>query len=345
MRILLKATIAAAIMPSVFVVVAVADDRHVSSLDSTRLFPGADFKDDIDASTQSSNASNNRQSYDGKVYGKASVFPAFIRKMQQATGRIVNLPDGYSFHDHDVQTLYLTESSVRHTDVRVEGRTPLEDSEESLTAFYVQESTADAYFETDDDELCIPYVEGSAIYFNGGLPHQSIVKSGAVKLVGPFLMSTLESVGGPAGWCGTSSTDARKCELRCDDDCECPSSEGCFKDVQCFPPPSSSPSASPSNLPTSSPQVSPSTAPSVSPQVSPSTAPSVSPSVHPSAGPAGPMPTSSKASKSKAPKSSSSLQVQHMKSGGSSLFQTTFVGIRLVSIATLGTFFAFQLMD
>ena len=116
--------------------------------------------------------------------------------MQQATGRIVNLPEGYSFHDHDVQTLYLTESSVRHTDVRVEGRTPLEDSDESLTAFYVQEATADAYFETDDDELCIPYVEGSAIYFNGGLPHQSIVKSGAVKLVGPFLLSTLESVMG-----------------------------------------------------------------------------------------------------------------------------------------------------
>eukprot|EP00985_Skeletonema_marinoi_P015132 scaffold7744_cov102-Skeletonema_marinoi.AAC.1 len=122
--------------------------------------------------------------------------------MQQATGRIVNLQEGYSFHDVQVQTLYLTESSVRHIDARVEDKgdynikmTPLEDSDESLTAFYVQESTADAYFETDDDELCIPYVEGSAIYFNGGLPHQSIVKSGAVKLVGPFLLSTLESVG------------------------------------------------------------------------------------------------------------------------------------------------------
>mmetsp|Transcript_2162 Transcript_2162/g.3343 ORF Transcript_2162/g.3343 Transcript_2162/m.3343 type:complete len:237 (+) Transcript_2162:129-839(+) len=193
MRILLNAAIAAAIMPTGHIVV--ADDRHVSYLDGTRLFPDIDYSVKVDAATQSSDASNNRQSHDSRVYGKASVFPAFIRKMQQATGRIVNLPDGYSFHNHDVQTLYLTESSVRHTDVRVEGRTPLEDSDESLTAFYVQESTADAYFETDDDELCIPYVEGSAIYFNGGLPHQSIVKSGAVKLVGPFLLSTLESVG------------------------------------------------------------------------------------------------------------------------------------------------------
>ena len=194
MRILLNAAIAAAIMP--WVRVAVADDRHVSCLDRTRLFPDIDYSVKVDAATQSSDASNNRQPHDGKIYGKALVFPAFIRKMQQATGRIVNLPDGYSFHDVHVQTLYLTESSVRHTDVRVEGRTPLEDSDESLTAFYVQEATADAYFETDDDELCIPYVEGSAIYFNGGLPHQSIVKSGAVKLVGPFLLSTLESVMG-----------------------------------------------------------------------------------------------------------------------------------------------------
>ena len=299
MRILLNAAIAAAIMPAGHIVV--ADDRHVSYLDRTRLFPDIDYSVKVDAATQSSDASNNHQSHDGKVYGKASVFPAFIRKMQQATGRIVNLPDGYSFHDHDVQTLYLTESSVRHTDVRVEGRTPLEDSDESLTAFYVQESTADAYFETDDDELCIPYVEGSAIFFNGGLPHQSIVKSGAVKLVGPFLLSTLESVGGFLGYCGVDDDDARKCEVSCNsafDDC--PSGEQCFgtRTPDCVEPPSLSPSESPAV-------------------------------------------SSSKSSKGpKAGKVSSSLQVQQMKSSGSgsSLSLTSLVGISLVSIVALGTF-------
>ena len=93
--------------------------------------------------------------------------------------------------------MYLTESSPRHTDVRIKGMAPVDsqDSDESLVAFYVHEATAGAYFQTDHDDLCIPYVEGSAIYFNGGLPHSSIVKSGAVKLVGPFLLSSLESVG------------------------------------------------------------------------------------------------------------------------------------------------------
>eukprot|EP00986_Skeletonema_menzelii_P014760 scaffold10191_cov240-Skeletonema_menzelii.AAC.1 len=116
--------------------------------------------------------------------------------MQQATGKVVNLPEGYSYHAaQQVQTLYLTESSVRHTDCRLEGA-PVNPSDPngSLTAFYVQESTADAYFDIDDDEMCIPFLEGNVIYFNGGLPHNSVVKSGAVKLVGPFLLQGLKSV-------------------------------------------------------------------------------------------------------------------------------------------------------
>ena len=182
------AAIAATIMSSEHVM---ADDRHVKQLDSTHLFPDADFRVDIDAAS-SSDASNNRQYHeDGRVYGKASVFPAFIRKMQQVTGKLVNLPDNEA---QAVQTLYLTESSPRHTDVRVNGMAPV-DSQDSLVAFYVHEATADSHFETDDDELCIPFVEGSAVYFNGGLPHNSIVKSGAVKLVGPFLLSSLKCVG------------------------------------------------------------------------------------------------------------------------------------------------------
>ncbi len=186
------AAIAATIISSEHVM---ADDRHVKQLDSTHLFPDADFRVDVDAAS-TSDASNNRPYHqDGRVYGKASVFPAFIRKMQQVTGKLVNLPDDEA---QAVQTLYLTESSRRHTDVRVNGMAPVDsqDSVESLVAFYVHEATADSHFETDDDELCIPFVEGSAIYFNGGLPHNSIVKSGAVKLVGPFLLSSLESVGG-----------------------------------------------------------------------------------------------------------------------------------------------------
>ena len=193
-----NAVIAATIMSSKRIGV-VADDRHVKQLDSTHLFPDADFRVDVDAASTSDASSNRQYQYDdGRVYGRASVFPPFIRKMQQVTGKIVSLPEGQQVH-----TLYLTESSPRHIDERVNGKGPVdhEDTDGSLVAFYVQKTTADAYFVIDDDELCIPFVEGSAVYFNGGLPHNSIVKSGAVKLVGPFLLSSVEKVwfGGPPG--------------------------------------------------------------------------------------------------------------------------------------------------
>ena len=97
------------------------------------------------------------------------------------------------------QTLHLTKTSARHVDctMTVEGdkitNHPLEKSD-GLTSFYVQQAD-DAYLETDDDELCIPLVEGSAVSFNGGLPHRTVVKSGSVKLVGPFFLSSFASVG------------------------------------------------------------------------------------------------------------------------------------------------------
>ncbi len=277
--------IALAIMPSVSVASASARHGHVSPLDSTRLFPDADFRVDIDAATHTARAFDNGQRYDNdRAYGKAAVFPAFIRKMQEVTGKIVNLPEGLSYHDAQVQTLYLTGSSRRHTDSRIEGMTPLNPNEPdgSLTAFYVQESTADAYFDTDDDGMCIPYVEGSAIYFNGGLPHNSIVKSGAVKLVGPFLLSSLEAVGGG------------------------------------FPPPSALPSALPTSIP--------------------SAAPSKAPSVLPSTSPVPPTPGTKSSKRRKKATATSTLQVQKMTSGGSSL---AGVGVWVISLMSLGAFFSF----
>ena len=86
------AAIAATIMSSEHVM---ADDRHVKQLDSTHLFPDADFRVDVDAATHSSDTYFNYHDHEEfRVYGTASIFPAFIRKMQQVTGKIVNLPDG-----------------------------------------------------------------------------------------------------------------------------------------------------------------------------------------------------------------------------------------------------------
>ena len=217
--------IAAAIAASPSVVV--ADVRHVSPLESTRLFPDVDFQVDVDVAVQS-HSPNPCANKEGRRVGKAWVYPAFVQKLQKATGKTVDLP-GSSFQ---VQTLYITETTNPHVDTKLAAngvggdlkRSQLKasDADGSMTAFYVQKSTADAYFETDDDEMCIPIVEGSALYFNGGLPHHTVLNSpGAIKLVGPFLLSTLESVG-----CCADET-AVPYDLEC---CEC---EHSFNPQEC----------------------------------------------------------------------------------------------------------------
>ena len=96
----------------------VADVRHVSSLESTHLFPDVDFQVDIDAAEQSHSPDpcSNKQ---GRRVGKAWVYPAFIQKLQQATGNTINLP-GSSFEEVEVQTLYITETTNRHVDSKRE---------------------------------------------------------------------------------------------------------------------------------------------------------------------------------------------------------------------------------
>lgn len=173
-----------------------ADDRHVRFLDSAHLFPEANYH----TSDTTDNLSSDRSTH-GRTYGSAVVFPLFMRKIQRMAGidaidssdAPAALANDAPFHE--VQTLLLTKSSQYHVDRTRDGK-PVTKSDGNV-GFYVEKSTAEgSYFDTDDDELCIPIVEGSVVYFNGGLSHRTIVNSGSVKLIGPFLLSTLKSVGG-----------------------------------------------------------------------------------------------------------------------------------------------------
>ena len=208
-------SLAALVLPAIVA----ADDRHVARFDVTKLFPGADFRVDADPALQSSTLDDNLgRSYgalSGRTYGSADVYPSLIKKIQRAMNMAVNVDKEAAFHK--VQMLHMTQTSTRHVDgVReVVGGSikfnPLKKSE-ATTAFYVQEASPDSYFETDDDELCIPFVEGSAVYFDGRLPHQSILKSGAVKLLGPFQLSSLRSVGTCLGGAIECTNDPSACD-------------------------------------------------------------------------------------------------------------------------------------
>ena len=59
-----------------------------------------------------------------------------------------------------------------------------------MVGFIFGNTNDDAYFETDDGELCVPAVKGTLLSFDGSIPHRTVMKSGHIELIGPFLLSS-----------------------------------------------------------------------------------------------------------------------------------------------------------
>ena len=55
---------------------------------------------------------------------------------------------------------------------------------------FFSNTNEDAYFETEDDDLCIPIVAETFVSFDGRVPHRTVVMSGHVDMVGPFSLSS-----------------------------------------------------------------------------------------------------------------------------------------------------------
>eukprot|EP00978_Attheya_sp_CCMP212_P021561 scaffold63092_cov45-Attheya_sp.AAC.1 len=71
----------------------------------------------------------------------------------------------------------------------------------------------DAYF--DHGDTSVPIVEGSLVHFQGGKPHNTVVNSGFVNMLGPFDIMGFKSVGN--GNSNSCNNDARCCD---EDDCD-----------------------------------------------------------------------------------------------------------------------------
>ena len=167
-------------------------DRHVKPFPSASLFPEANFHIDTDASIANvADGLGALFGHEGRAYGSASVRPGFLYKIQQLAGTAVGSVTT------KIQTLRLTKSSPRHVDCRMDGLDMVDTvnkSNDGPVGFFVRNTNPSAYFDTDDGKRCIPIVEGTLIHFDGSLPHRTIVKSGFVDLIGPFLPSTATSV-------------------------------------------------------------------------------------------------------------------------------------------------------
>jgi len=63
-------------------------------------------------------------------------------------------------------------------------------------AFLPLDTNNDSYFDYNDE--CVPLVKGSLIHFDGSVVHNTVVKSGSVRLLGPFHIQSMMGVGGPS---------------------------------------------------------------------------------------------------------------------------------------------------
>jgi hypothetical protein len=164
----------------------------VSPLSGINLFPQANIDVEVEVDAAHANAVDGLGSlYVRRAYGKASLSSALLSQIEQALGPDV-INAAALGEASQVQTLRLTKTSPWHTDCEMDGsqkRTPSKKDELQVGLFF-SNTNEDAYFETQDGDLCIPVVEGNFVSFDGRMPHRTVVKSGHIDMVGPFSLSS-----------------------------------------------------------------------------------------------------------------------------------------------------------
>lgn len=168
-------------------------DRHVKSMTAPRLFPGAQYGIDVDASEKS--LSEMATTRTDRSFGTAWLRDSFVREMREFAGVYSPDRDYFSSGDvlHKMRMTHIVKTSPLHTDVMV-GSVGDRASVGSSQGFYVLNDNPHAYFEMNDDELCIPIITGTFIIFNGRKPHRTVIADGSVDLLGPFDLRSLKCV-------------------------------------------------------------------------------------------------------------------------------------------------------
>ena len=172
----------------------VAARSIISPLSGVNLFPR--FKFEVEVNAAHANSIDGLGSlYDHsftRAYGTASLYPDLLSQIGEKVGRD-NISAAALGAVRQVQTLRLTETSPWHTDCEMDGphrSKSLTEPERLQVGFLFLNTNEDAYFETDDGKLCTPVKKGNFVSFDGRMPHRSVVKSGHIDMIGPFLLSS-----------------------------------------------------------------------------------------------------------------------------------------------------------
>jgi len=134
--------------------------------------------------------------------GEAEIAPELLDSIKKRLG-IINLSPAFFYRRPDVpdqqehgagagvtnigaltDTRILTRTSPVHFDLYQSGEVVNGDED---VAFVMLNSNPDAYFQHGGTS--VPIVEGSLVYFNGSTPHNTVVNSGRVHILGPFVIN------------------------------------------------------------------------------------------------------------------------------------------------------------
>ncbi|KAL3773858.1 hypothetical protein ACHAW5_008718 [Stephanodiscus triporus] len=135
----------------------------------------------------------------GRSHGQAHLSPSLVRTLLEKMG-IAFASFGFGGGGSDAQvgrivpTTTLTASSAQHVDhYPADSDGKRRSVGQDRVAFVVLNTNPDAYFA--HGKMSVPIVEGSLVHFIGGIPHNTIVNSGSVKLLGPFDVKSFIGVG------------------------------------------------------------------------------------------------------------------------------------------------------
>ncbi len=123
-----------------------------------------------------------------------AVHSSFVKSIQEMTG--VHFPTKTVDDDSSVlvRIRTLTSSTQRHVDaICADTHTPWRTvSSMETVAFLPLDTNPDSYFDYNDE--CVPLVKGSLVRFDGSVAHNTIIKSGSVRLLGPFNLESMTRV-------------------------------------------------------------------------------------------------------------------------------------------------------
>jgi len=129
------------------------------------------------------------ENYNGRRQGVADLPLAIARRMHEALGK----KDCVSFDDDKIPvvTSLISKTTTVHKDHHRDGHLAAEQ-----VGFVFLNDNEDASFVHGNEQ--VPVRSGNMVAFQGDIPHNTVVRSGNVQLLGPFALSSFQPVGEPS---------------------------------------------------------------------------------------------------------------------------------------------------